>query len=81
MRRVPTWYAEGLVRGSLREAFGLLGHIDNRIRDARAYLLRIATNLWVDRLRRRDHQRDFDKHDETTEQNGPRSAVSPTPVC
>lgn len=58
------WDAEDLVQESLLKAFGLLGRIDNPIRNPRAYLLRIATNVWIDTLRRREHERGFDKHDE-----------------
>ena len=51
------WDAEDLVQESLLKAFGLLGRIDSPIRNPRAYLLRIATNLWIDTLRRRDRER------------------------
>jgi RNA polymerase sigma-70 factor (ECF subfamily) len=51
------WDAEDLAQESLLKAFGLLGRIDNPIRNPRAYLLRIATNLWIDTLRRRERER------------------------
>ena len=57
------WDAEDLVQESLLKAFGILGRIDNPIRNPRAYLLRIATNVWIDTLRRREHERDFGEHD------------------
>ena len=50
--------AEDLVQDSLLRAFGALGRGDlhgeaSRMRDARAYLCRTATNLWIDAQRRR----------------------------
>lgn len=61
------WDAEDLVQESLLKAFGMLGHIDSPIRNPRAYLLRVATHLWIDTLRRRDYERNFDKHDPPAE--------------
>ena len=57
------WDAEDLVQESLLKAFGMLGRVESPIRNPRAYLLRIATNLWIDTLRRLEHEREFDKHD------------------
>ena len=48
------WDAEDLVQDTLLRAFGHLGLINHDIRDPRAYLLRTATNLWIDELRRRE---------------------------
>jgi len=47
------WDAEDLVQDTLLRAFGTLGSIFTRIENPRAYLLRTATNLWIDTLRRR----------------------------
>ena len=47
------WDAEDLVQDTLLRAFGTLGHIHQQIRNPRAYLLRTATNLWIDTVRRR----------------------------
>src|SRR5262249_32216731 len=47
------WDAEDLVQDTLLRAFGTLGSIHHRIRNPRAYLLRTATNLWIDTVRRR----------------------------
>ncbi len=65
------WDAEDLVQESLLKAFGMLGRIDNPIRSPRAYLLRIATNLWVDTLRLREHERGFGMHDQPAEPASP----------
>lgn len=51
------WDAEDLVQDTLINAFGRWGIAHPPIRDARAYLLRTATHLWIDRLRRRDAER------------------------
>lgn len=47
------WDAEDLVQDTLLKAFGRLGFNDEGIRHPRAYLLRTATNLWTNRVRRR----------------------------
>ena len=47
------WDAEDLVQDTLLRAFATLGSIHHQIRNPRAYLLRTATNLWIDTLRRR----------------------------
>jgi RNA polymerase sigma-70 factor (ECF subfamily) len=48
------WDAEDLVQDTLLRAFAHLGSINHEIRNSRAYLLRTATNVWIDELRRRD---------------------------
>jgi RNA polymerase sigma-70 factor (ECF subfamily) len=47
------WDAEDLVQETLIKAFSSLSHVLYTIRNPRAYVLRIATNLWMDTLRRR----------------------------
>jgi len=46
------WDAEDLVQDTLLRAFAKLGEYSNPIENPKAYLFRIATNLWVDRFRR-----------------------------
>src|SRR5881409_3866995 len=48
------WDTEDLVQDTLLRAFGHWGVTYPAIRDPRAYLLRTATNVWIDTLRRRD---------------------------
>lgn len=48
------WDAEDLVQETLIRGFHGLGYHHHPIESARAYLLRIATNIWIDQLRRRD---------------------------
>jgi RNA polymerase sigma-70 factor (ECF subfamily) len=47
------WDAEDLVQDTLLKAFATLGRVHDPIRNPRAYLLRTATNAWIDRLRRK----------------------------
>jgi len=47
------WDAEDLVQDTLIRAFGTLGTTHGPIDNARGYLVRIATNLWIDKTRRR----------------------------
>jgi RNA polymerase sigma factor (sigma-70 family) len=46
------WDAEDLVQDTLMRAFARLGHFHQPLRDPRAYLFRMATNGWIDALRR-----------------------------
>jgi RNA polymerase sigma-70 factor (ECF subfamily) len=48
------WDAEDLVQDTLIRAFGHLGQLNHDVRNPRAYLLRTATNVWIDELRRRE---------------------------
>ena len=50
------WDAEDLVQDTLLRAFGQWG-VTTPIRDPRAYLLRTATNVWIDLGRRREVER------------------------
>ncbi len=50
------WDAEDLVQDSLIRAFGHLGQLNHEIRNPRAYLLRTATNVWIDEVRRRERE-------------------------
>jgi RNA polymerase sigma-70 factor, ECF subfamily len=52
------WDAEDLVQDTLLRAFGTLGSVFTRIENPRAYLLRTATNLWIDAARRRGTEAD-----------------------
>lgn len=47
------WDAEDLVQETLLKAFAKLSHILYSIKSPRAYLLRTASNLWIDNLRGR----------------------------
>jgi len=46
------WDAEDLVQEAMLHGFGVLGRV-NSIANPRGYLVRIATNLWIDAIRRR----------------------------
>ena len=47
------WEAEDLVQDTVEQGFAKLASVHHQIQHPRAYILRIASNLWVDRLRRR----------------------------
>ena len=47
------WDAEDLVQDTMVRGFGVLNHIHTTIKNPRGYLIRIATNLWMDAIRRR----------------------------
>src|SRR6185312_12771728 len=51
------WDGEDLVQDTLVRVFSLLGKIDADLENPKAYLIRTATNLWIDRVRRsaREH--------------------------
>src|SRR5262245_38050214 len=46
------WDGEDLVQDTLMRVFSLLGKSDARLEHPRAYLIRTAANLWIDRVRR-----------------------------
>lgn len=48
-----TWDADDLVQETLTRGFGILGLGQDEITDPRAYLLRIASNAWIDWQRRK----------------------------
>jgi len=47
------WDAEDLVQETLLRAFSHLSHVLYRIENPRAYILRMASNLWIDIVRHR----------------------------
>jgi len=47
------WDAEDLAQDTLLRAFATLGSVHHRIENPRAYLLRVASNTWIDTVRRR----------------------------
>ena len=46
------WDGEDLVQDTLLRVFSLLGKTDTKLDNPKAYLIRTATNLWIDRVRR-----------------------------
>jgi len=46
------WDGEDLVQDTLMRVFSLLGRTDTALENPKAYLIRAAANLWVDRVRR-----------------------------
>lgn len=73
------WDAEDLVQDTLLRGFGHLGHVNHTIRDSRSYLLRTATNVWIDELRRRERETLLPPSEaEETEAASPDPAASET---
>lgn len=46
------WEAEDLIQDTLEQAYARLASIGHDVEDPRAYVLRIASNLWVNQVRR-----------------------------
>jgi len=55
LTRTP-WDAEDLVQETLLRAFASLATAQDSPRNPRAWLFRVASNLWIDRVRRREPQ-------------------------
>src|SRR5687768_8748410 len=51
LTRTP-WDAEDLAQDSLARAFATLASMTDEIPNPRAWLFRVASNLWIDRVRR-----------------------------
>ncbi|MGH0034993.1 MAG: sigma-70 family RNA polymerase sigma factor [Myxococcota bacterium] len=51
------WDGEDLVQDALMRVFSMMGRLDADLENPRAYLLRTATHLWIDRMRRRERER------------------------
>jgi len=51
------WDAEDLVQDTLLRVFSLLGKTDTALDNPKAYLIRTATNLWIDGVRRSARER------------------------
>jgi RNA polymerase sigma-70 factor (ECF subfamily) len=68
------WDAEDLVQETLLRAFGQWGVTNGGIRNPKAYLLRTATNVWIDTLRRR--RREAPAPDESVE-DAPAESADP----
>ena len=53
------WDGEDLLQDALVKVFSLLGKIDANLENPRAYLIRTSTNLWIDRMRRLQREREI----------------------
>ena len=67
------WDAEDLAQDTLMRGFAKLGCITHEVHNPRAYLLRMATNAWIDSIRRREKGAEASRLD-----SAPR--VSPPPT-
>src|SRR4029077_18604590 len=50
------WDAEDLVQDTMVRGFGMMNHVQGTIKNPRGYLIRVATNLWMDAIRRRNSE-------------------------
>jgi len=71
------WDGEDLVQDTLVRVFALLGKVDADLAEPRAYLVRTATHLWIDRARRRARER---AHAEELQRAAEPPAGSPDPA-
>jgi len=60
------WDAEDLVQDTLLRGFAKLGEFSNPIDNPKAYLFRIATNLWLDQVRRTEFQQPVEQSKESS---------------
>jgi RNA polymerase sigma-70 factor (ECF subfamily) len=67
------WDGEDLAQDTLLRVFGQMGKLDADLENPRAYLLRSATHLWIDRMRRRARERAW-LEGEAMESERPRGA-------
>jgi len=65
------WDAEDLMQDTLLKGFGQLGLLNREVDNVRAYLLRIATNLWIDELRRRERRPSADPREAPGDADSP----------
>jgi RNA polymerase sigma-70 factor (ECF subfamily) len=71
LSRAP-WDAEDLVQDTLARCFATLGGLLDPPSDPRAWLLRVASNLWIDQMRRRAARpKETDEVSESTPEKSP----------
>jgi len=76
------WDAEDLLQDTLLRGFGAIGRGDlnggpgGPVRNARAYLFRIATNLWIDQMRRTGNQLELETTPNTPQIGSTRDAAA-----
>src|ERR1019366_6590151 len=66
------WDAEDLAQEAMARAFVTLGQMGSAPPNLRAWLFRVASNLWFDQLRRRHREEPLGEHDKTTPARDPR---------
>jgi RNA polymerase sigma-70 factor (ECF subfamily) len=68
------WDAEDLAQEAMARAFVTLGQMGDAPPNPRAWLFRVASNLWFDQLRRRRREEPLGEHDKTTAARDPRGS-------
>ena len=72
------WDGEDLTQDTLIKVFSLLGKIDVQLENPRAYLIRTATNLWIDRVRHAARElayAEFQSHEDSAVQASAETTV------
>jgi RNA polymerase sigma-70 factor, ECF subfamily len=67
------WDAEDLLQDTLTRAFMTLGTLFRDLPSPRAWLFRVASNLWIDRVRRSRRERAIDETTDVAESSDPRA--------
>ncbi len=70
------WDAQDLVQDTLLKGFGTLGSVYHTIDNPRAWLLRIATNQWIDTVRRRGVEANALAAEAVGARNSPKGAAA-----
>src|SRR5512146_46447 len=70
------WDAEDLAQDTLSRAFVTLGQMGHAPEHPKAWLLRVASNLWIDQLRRHREQPTGNQLDEPSQANTPTATAS-----
>lgn len=68
------WDAEDLAQDTMARAFVTLGQMGEPPPNPRAWLFRVASNLWLDQLRRRRREDPMSEREERSAANDPRAA-------
>ena len=68
------WDAEDLAQEAMARAFVTLGQMGSEPPNPRAWLFRVASNLWFDQLRRRRREEPLGEHGKTTAARDPRAS-------
>ncbi len=68
------WDAEDLAQDAMARAFVTLGQMGERPPNPRAWLFRVASNLWLDQLRRRKRDEPLSEREEAGTAADPRTA-------
>src|SRR5262245_12299875 len=75
------WDGEDLVQDTLVRVFSLLGKTDATLENPKAYLIRTASNLWIDRVRRSAREQEALALEQPEPAQAPRDPVDGRPAA